>query len=82
MLVYVSARPPPSSSTVAFALACNFEWDGTDSRGYFGRPLAGYINFNPRYIAPFAQTGRVYSAFDFAGAVKIGIHELTRKNIF
>jgi len=75
MLVIPAARPAPNEGTVAYALACNFDWDQSSNSGFFGRPLAGHVNFNPRYFQRFATPG--YSEFDFHAAVKVGVHEFT-----
>lgn len=75
MLVIGAARPSPSTGTVAYALSCNFDWDQSSENGIFGRPLAGHVNFSPRYFQQFATSG--YSEFDFKAAVKVGVHEFT-----
>lgn len=75
MLVYFSARPAQADGIVAFATGCNFEWDGQNEDYGFGRPLAGYVNFNPLHFQKFT-TGN-YNQFDFKSAIKVGVHEFT-----
>eukprot|EP01133_Synstelium_polycarpum_P011373 gene11373-13258_t len=69
-VVYVTARPTPFESTIAYALACNYDISGSR----LGRPKGATINFNPRYFAPFINNP---SGFLFNEYVRVGIHEMT-----
>eukprot|EP01114_Cavostelium_apophysatum_P003739 TRINITY_DN1386_c0_g1_i1.p1 TRINITY_DN1386_c0_g1~~TRINITY_DN1386_c0_g1_i1.p1 ORF type:complete len:652 (-),score=128.29 TRINITY_DN1386_c0_g1_i1:65-1747(-) len=73
MVVFGTVRPSPSIYTVAYAGACNFDWDMSSQTGIFGRPLAALVNFSPRY---FQNLGSV-NAFTFNSMVRVGIHEFT-----
>ena len=39
MVLFLSARPDESTSTIAYAGACNFDWAGLAGDSGFGRPL-------------------------------------------
>lgn len=74
-LIYITARPS-SPRTVAYAGACNFDWDRSSSTGIFGRPLAALINFVPRYFQELSSS-QVLTPFEFNGLIKVAIHEMT-----
>eukprot|EP01130_Rhizamoeba_saxonica_P018441 TRINITY_DN9231_c0_g1_i1.p1 TRINITY_DN9231_c0_g1~~TRINITY_DN9231_c0_g1_i1.p1 ORF type:complete len:1382 (-),score=311.07 TRINITY_DN9231_c0_g1_i1:39-4184(-) len=63
---YFTARPE-HSSVIATARSCNHQTFGS----YFGRPLAGHINFDPEYFLP------PISEFQFKANLRIGLHEIT-----
>eukprot|EP00727_Mastigamoeba_balamuthi_P007086 m51a1_g2999 hypothetical protein (542) ;mRNA; f:769502-771693 len=80
IIVFVTARPPTDSKIIAGATPCNFNWDRSRSDCCFGRPLAAYINFNPKYMRELAIATRAKSnssRIDFGLAVKVGLHEMT-----
>eukprot|EP01114_Cavostelium_apophysatum_P014015 TRINITY_DN3518_c0_g1_i4.p1 TRINITY_DN3518_c0_g1~~TRINITY_DN3518_c0_g1_i4.p1 ORF type:complete len:762 (-),score=86.79 TRINITY_DN3518_c0_g1_i4:6-2291(-) len=67
-IIFVTARPA-EDGVVAYALGCNF-----DEQDQIGRPLAGLINFNPRF---FRELEENFSEMEFRMAIKTGVHELT-----
>jgi len=73
-VAFVTARPCGDDGTVAYAASCNFEIKDYNA-GLVGRPLAGIINFCPRYFQQFVSGS--YSDFEYMGAVKVAVHELT-----
>jgi hypothetical protein len=70
-VVFVTGRPA-GSSTVAYALACNFQTSGNRIE----RPLAGTINFNPAFFTAFS--GNTFGNFEFRAAVKVAVHEMSK----
>jgi leishmanolysin len=66
-VVMATIRPTASASTVAYAGPCKF-------LSSTGRPVAGFVNFNPRFFNDLAKGS---SSFKFAGTVKIRVHEMT-----
>ncbi|EGG23869.1 peptidase M8 [Cavenderia fasciculata] len=71
IIVYVTSRPTTSTSTIAYAKACNFNVFTLNRKQIYGRPLAATINFNPIYFnaSPSRLTFKEY--------VRVGIHEMT-----
>jgi hypothetical protein len=70
--VWITARPASSSSNLASALACNIVVAQTSPTVKYGRPLAGYINFNPAGLASTDLT----NSFKFNRYVRVAVHEL------
>ncbi|KAF2077812.1 hypothetical protein CYY_000857 [Polysphondylium violaceum] len=71
MLMFITARPTPSTSTIAYALACVFPIYSTN---FYGRPVAAGINFNPLYFIPLLNNP---NQFLFKEYIRVGIHEAT-----
>lgn len=76
ILVYLTARAS-ASDEIAYASACNFDWDGSSENGIFGRPLAAYINFIPKYFIELANAGENSGSFDFRYLTTVALHEMT-----
>ncbi|KAK5576196.1 hypothetical protein RB653_007337 [Dictyostelium firmibasis] len=70
MYIYVTSRPYSSSSTVAYAAACNFATDSS----LLGRPTAAIINFCPSYFTKFVGKE---NSIEYNMYVRTGIHEMT-----
>ena len=66
-MVYVTARPYSSPSTVAYATSCNFA-EPVGEHAEVGRPIAGLVNFIPRHFNPQSLN----NLFLFSEAVRIG----------
>ncbi|EFA81604.1 peptidase M8 [Heterostelium album PN500] len=73
MIVWVTSRPTPSNSTIAYALSCNFPY--FRATGTLGKPIAASINFNPQYYTQFL--GVPDTSFAFNEYIRVGIHEMT-----
>ncbi|KYQ91805.1 hypothetical protein DLAC_07601 [Tieghemostelium lacteum] len=68
--VFATVRPTSSSGTIAYAKACVYPTSGATITG---RPVAGIINFNPRYFTPFLNNP---SGITFREYTKVGLHEM------
>jgi len=71
MLMFITARPTYSTSTIATALACIFP---IYADNFYGRPTAAGINFNPLYFKPLLSNP---NQFLFKEYIRVGIHEAT-----
>lgn len=69
--VWVTARPAASTQNLASALACNIVVVRTAGPKY-GRPLAGYINFNPAGLASVDLT----NSLQYNRYVRVAVHEM------
>ncbi|GAM24680.1 hypothetical protein SAMD00019534_078550 [Acytostelium subglobosum LB1] len=70
-LIWVTVRPVAvPTSTVAYALPCNLNYVTPST---FSRPLAGVINFNPRFYNQLLNSANPLS---FKEYVMVGLHEM------
>ncbi|GAM23630.1 hypothetical protein SAMD00019534_068050 [Acytostelium subglobosum LB1] len=72
LIVWVTARPTVSNSTIAYAIVCNYP---KSRSGVYGRPYGANINFNPIYFSRFIGQSNI--SFTFNEFVRVGIHEMT-----
>ncbi|GAM20237.1 hypothetical protein SAMD00019534_034120 [Acytostelium subglobosum LB1] len=70
-VVFVTVRPTTDTSTIAYAMPCNFDVRGS---GFYGRPKASGINFNPSYFYNYVNKP---TGFRYREYVRVGIHEMT-----
>jgi len=68
-IMFSTGRPAPDDHVVASAGFCQ--------QLGMGKPIAGNINFNPYQFGQYVTNAGGVNMWSFAGAVKVGVHEMT-----